>query len=276
MKHHPVKTSALVLPYRLLLGRLSFILYIAFSIWLIASSKAPGSFAHHAAIKINDTLVPVITVLAKPLDAVSSVATWIQNMRQLEKENEGLQAENSRLRQWYAAASELKTENSKLRDLLKFVPAGKSAYISARVAADSGSPYSRSLLITSGSDNGVHDDAAVINERGMVGRVIDAGQKTARVLLLTDINSRIPVMSETSREHTIASGGDRDMLNLMYLPENSKLKVGEKIVTTGDGAVLPPGLPVGVVSKIDKGVVTVKPFADWYRIEYVSVIDFSM
>jgi rod shape-determining protein MreC len=108
----------------------------------------------------------------------------------------------------------------------------------------------------------------------MVGHVIDIGKKTTRVLLLTDINSRIPVMAETSREHGMAAGANSDTLSLLYLPENSKLQVGEKIVTSGDGALIPPGLPIGVVSKIEKGAVTIQPFADWYRLEYVSVINF--
>ena len=130
------------------------------------------------------------------------------------------------------------------------------------------------MLITSGTDNGVQQDSAVINDKGMVGRVIEVGDKTSRVLLLTDINSRIPVMAEGSREHGIVAGDDSDTLSLVYLPENSKLKVGEKIVTSSDGALLPPGLPIGVVTAIAKDKVTVKPFADWYRLEYVSVINF--
>jgi rod shape-determining protein MreC len=117
---------------------------------------------------------------------------------------------------------------------------------------------------------------AVVNDAGLAGRVVDVAKKTARVLLLTDINSRIPVISEASRERAIAGGNNSDTLTLIYLPENSKLKVGEKIITSGDGRVLPPGLPVGVVTKIEKGIATVKPFVDNYRLEYVSVIDFSM
>ena len=275
MKRPHTRTSALAVHYRPLVGKVTFVALLLLAVWLMVASRNPNSLAHNATSSINDAIVPVINVLAKPMDSVASLATWIGNVQKLEKENDVLKAENLKLRQWYSQAAELQSENAKLRDLLKFVPAGKSAYISARTATDSTSPYSRSIVVTSGRDNGVAQDAAVINDRGMIGRVVEVGQKTARVLLLTDINSRIPVMAEGSREHSIAAGGAGDNLTLMYVPENSKLKVGERMVTSGDGAVLPPGLPIGLVTKIEKNTVTVTPFADWYRIEYVSVLDFS-
>lgn len=274
MHHNYFQTGILTINYRPIIARMAVMLMLVASIWLISINKSQNNTAHNIRIKVADIFVPVVDVLAKPIDTVASVSNWIQESMRLREENEALRHDNARLREAYSSALQVKTENERLRALLKFAPVGKQAYTSARVAVDSGGAYSRSVLITSGSDNGIQDDSAVINDKGMLGRVIDVGAKTARILLLTDINSRIPVMAETSREHSIAAGGKGDMLSLMYLPENSKLKIGEKIVTSGDGALLPPGLPIGIVSKIEKDSVTVKPFVDWYRLEYVSVINF--
>ncbi len=275
MRQKHTQVHALTLTYRPLLARIAVVLLLAISIWLIVISRTNSNITATIRMKISDAVVPVVEILAKPMDAVSSVGAWVHEMATMREENRTLKSEISRLRLWHSSAIELKNENDKLHALLKFAPDSKTAYTSARIAIDAGSPYTHSALITSGEDQGVQEDSAVINDSGLVGRVIDVGKKTAHVLLLTDVNSRIPVMSETSREHSIAGGGNGDSLSLLYMPENSVLKVGEKIVTSGDGGVLPPGLPVGVVTKIEKDVATVKPYVDWYRLEYVSVVDFS-
>ncbi len=230
----------------------------------------------HARMALVDVVAPVVSVIAAPVDAVTAAGKWMNDMLLLHEENATLRSENARLRHWRVTAAELESENTILRTLLRFAPAGKSAYTSARIVADTGSPYARSAIITSGADQGVQEDLAVINENGLVGRVLEVGKRTARVLLLTDTNSRIPVVAERSRERAIASGGDGDKLSLLYLPENSRIAEGETVVTSGDGGVLPPGLPVGVVIRAEKGTATVRPFVDWYHLEYVSVIDFSM
>ncbi|HEU5047614.1 MAG TPA: rod shape-determining protein MreC [Rickettsiales bacterium] len=274
MKHNYFQTSVLTINYRPIIARLAVMSMLIASIWLVSQSKNHSDFERHVRMGLADVLAPAVNVLAKPLDTMAAAGAWVQETIHLRDENATLRYENARLREAYSSALQIKTENERLRALLKFAPVGKQTYTSARVAVDAGGLYSRSVLITSGTDNGVQQDSAVINDKGMVGRVIEAGDKTSRVLLLTDINSRIPVMAEGSREHAIVAGDDSDTLSLLYLPENSKLKVGEKIVTSSDGALLAPGLPIGIVTAISKDKVTVKPYVDWYRLEYISVINF--
>lgn len=261
---------------RLPLSRLAVGFLLIFALALLVVSKTNNNATRKFSTIVAETISPVISLLAKPVEAISATNNYIHEMMNLRENNRLLQSENARLKQSQIAALELKNENDKLRALLKFAPVGKSAYTSARVITDSSNAYSRSVLITAGEEQKIAEDSPVINESGLVGRVIDVGKKTARVLLLSDVNSRIPVVSEKSREHSIASGTNGDALSLLYTPETSNLKVGEKIVTSGDGGVLPPGLPVGIVTKIEKTGVTVKPFVDWYRLEFVSIVDFSM
>jgi rod shape-determining protein MreC len=200
----------------------------------------------------------------------------MHDMTTLREENQKLREQNTPLMRWQFAATELENENARLRDLLKFAPSGKESYTSARVAIDSSGPYVKAVVINAGKQNNVEADLAVVNENGLVGRVVETSERSSRVLLLTDINSRVPVMTETSRERAIATGDNSDNLVLKYAPQDSKIKVGERLLTTSDGGVMPPGLPVGVVSQIKDGIITVKPYVDWYRLEYVSVVDFSM
>jgi rod shape-determining protein MreC len=106
----------------------------------------------------------------------------------------------------------------------------------------------------------------------MLGRVIEVGEKAARVLLLTDINSRVPVLIEGSNQKAILSGNNGDYLSLKHLPADSSLSEGGRIVTSGDGGIFPAGLPIGRVALNDNGKFIVKPYADLSRVSYVRII----
>lgn len=276
MKRTPKSSVAVAVQLKPLVGRLSLFLLTAGALALIIFGKTHDTLTRNLRMAIADTVAPVVGMLAKPLDTVEGFTSWVHEMATLHSENQRLLQDNQRLQQWQTVATELGVENDKLRSLLRFAPTGDTSFTTAHIAVDMGSPYSRSALITSGILQGVRDNMAVISDAGLVGRIQEAGRQTSRVLLLTDMNSRIPVMAEHSRERAIAGGTGGDGLTLMYLPENSKVRVGEKIVTSGDGRVLPAGLPVGIVTRIEKGVPVVQPFADYYHLEYVSVVDYGM
>ena len=276
MRRPHLQTRVLTATAKLPLSRLAIGFLLAIALSLMVISKANNNITRQISIAVSEVASPFISFLSKPIEAISATNNFIHEMMNLRADNLALKSDNNRLRQSQIAANQLQSENNKLRALLKFAPVGKSSYISARVVSDSSSQYSRSVLVTAGLEEKISEDSPVINENGLVGRVVDVGKKTARVLLLSDVNSRIPVISETSREHSIASGTNGDYLSLLYTPENTALKVGEKIVTSGDGAVLPAGLPVGIVTKIEKGNITVKPFVNWNTLEFVSIVDFSI
>ncbi len=221
-------------------------------------------------------LASVTTAIAKPADALRDAKAWIQDMIALRQENERLRQENAALMRRQSETEELGNENTRLRALMNFAPPNRKSYISARVALTSDGPFGHSAVVNAGSDERVQDDLAVIDDNGLVGRVLETGKKSSRILLLTDALSRIPVMSENSRERAIAAGTNENDLTLLYLSEKSAIKEGERIVTTSDGGVLPPGLPVGVVTKVEKGAITVRPFMDAHRLEYVSIVDFGL
>jgi rod shape-determining protein MreC len=208
-------------------------------------------------------------------DAVQNAGAWVSEMAQLREENLMLKNQNIQLLQWQQAARSMAAENASLHNLLNVVPSQKNKFTTVKVISDAGGPYMRSALISGGSDNAVHKDQAVINENGLIGRVVEAGASSARVLLLGDINSRIPVMAEHAHEKSILIGNNSDLPSLAYLSADSKIQVGERIVTSGDGGIFPEGIPVGVVTAVSGGKVHVQPFADMARAAYVSVIDYS-
>jgi len=110
----------------------------------------------------------------------------------------------------------------------------------------------------------------------LIGRIAEVGEVSSRALLITDLNSRIPVLVEQTRDRAILAGDNSDQPRLLYLPPNLALATGARIVTSGDGGAFPPGLPIGTVAATGDGGVRVRPFANWSRVEYVRIIDYGL
>lgn len=251
------------------------LLLVVSALVLLSMSKNNSPVAANLRASILDTVTPVVSVVSSPFDAAATFGEWVSGLANTYSENVALKNQNLQLLQWQAAAQRLEAENAALKRLMNVVPSAKNTYITARMVADLTSPFTQSGLIGAGSEQGIKKDQAVINEYGLVGRVVDVGSRTARVLLLADINSRVPVIAERAREKGMLIGSNGALPTLSYLPIGSAVQVGERVVTSGDGGVFPPGIPVGVITGIDEGAVTVRPLADTARIEYVSAIDYS-
>jgi len=131
----------------------------------------------------------------------------------------------------------------------------------------------KSLLVSVGREDGVRKGQAVISGDGLIGRIVEVGKSSSRVLLVSDINSRVPVLVEDSRQHAIFSGQNETSGILMHLPSESEVKIGARIVTSGQGGVFPNGLPVGVVKEVHEGRIFVEPFADFSRLMHVRIIE---
>ncbi len=258
------------------MARASLITLMFVSLLLMVAGQANNPNVSRLRTNIIDGFAPIVEFAAKPFDAAANIGAWFSEMAQLRSENISLKNANLQLLQWQSIAKSMEAENNSLRTLAHAVAIPKSSYVTTRIVSDMGGPYVRSSLIGGGLEQGIKKDQAVINEHGLVGRVIEAGNNNSRVLLLNDINSRIPVMGENSREKTILVGNNNDLPSLSYLSPDSSIKVGERIITSGDGGIFPRGIAVGVVTSVEKGIVQVQPFVDATKIEYVSVVDYSL
>jgi rod shape-determining protein MreC len=140
------------------------------------------------------------------------------------------------------------------------------------VIGESGGPFVRTLVLAAGERDGVRPQQAVVGARGLVGRVTDVGSDAARILLITDLNSRVPVLIEESGRRAILSGDNSAMPRLMFMEAEAQISAGDRVVTSGHGGVFPPGLPVGTVTEAEGGALRVRPFAQWSRLDNVSVL----
>lgn len=256
-------------------ARATIIFALVFSLSLVVLSRSNHGAVAALRTGITDITAPVLGVLSKPIHAVGDIGAWFSDMSRMRSENALLKTQVAQLMKWQNVAGELKTENDALRALIRVVPEGVSTPIAARIVSESGGPYVRSALINGGASDGIAAGQAVMGTEGLVGRVVEAGRASARVLLITDINSRVPVIGEKSREKSIAAGNNSATLALDYVASGSALEVGERLLTSGDGGVFPPGVPVGVVTSIQNGQVFVQPLTDWSRLEYVNAIQYD-
>lgn len=266
----------LSVPLKQALARLVLPLLVAASFGLMLLGKADALLAERLRVQVSDLLAPVYAVLAEPARTVRDIVEEAQELVNLRSENARLREENSRLRQWQDSAFRLENELAQLRAQLGFVPEARGTFRSARVVADAGGAYARAVLIATGPQTPVAKGQVALDARGLVGRVTDVGSRSARVLLITDINSRIPVVLERTRATAILTGtnGPRPRL-AHWLDGSAPPQPGDRIVTAAQANAFPPGLPVGVVVAGRSGL-EVEPFADLDRLELVRVFDFGL
>ncbi len=202
-----------------------------------------------------------------------NAANHIVDLANLIEENERLKEENTRLLQWQVFARKLEAENKELKSLLRFDPGPDAKFISARAIAEIGSTFARVLLINVGEDKGIRTDLAVMTGDGVVGRVISAGERSSRVLLLTDINSHVPVLVGEKATRAILEGNNTENPSIKFVDSDADLSPGDLITTSGHGGIYPQGLPIGVVAGEIEGEILAQTFVDWRRITFVRVID---
>ncbi len=266
------RTKTLTIPLKVWVAKSSALLFLLIAaILLFLSQKHPEKLAQlrHG---IQDGLVPVVSVLSTPAELVDRFNKRLTEVAFLYQENERLREENTRLLQWQSIGTQMQSENEALRALVNLKAMSRAGYVTARVIGNPQHVFSSSLLLDTGKKLGIKRYQAIISSDGLVGRITDAGEDSSRVLLITDINSRIPIISETSRTRAILTGDNTETPFLQYVPATSKLKVGERIFTSSDGGVFPAGLPIGEVVSMKDGNIRIQPLVDFTALEYVQAV----
>jgi rod shape-determining protein MreC len=251
-------------------------LLVLMSVIMIVLAKIDQVVFESLRISISDQAAPILDVLSQPLNAIESLADRARAMIDTYQDNLRLTEENQRLLRWRQAALALASENVQLRDLLKLTPDSAVSYVSAKVIASSGGAYLRNLMVNAGSGNGVARGQAAVTGEGLVGRVYEVGARAARILLITDLNSRVPVIVERSGQRAILAGDNSAHPVLSYLDPAAAVRNGDRIVTSGEGGIFPPGLPVGVVDTVDRGLPRVEAYVRLDQVEYVRIVDYGL
>lgn len=264
--------ARMVSPMGLMLNRFAFAALAGVAVMLLAAGGTGVPGVDRARTAILDVAAPVLDVLSRPVGAVNDLIAGAENIMDVHEENRRLRLENERLLHWQEIARQLERDNAHYRRLLNVRSHSSVRYVTARVIAETGGPFVKTLVLAAGSRDGVEAQQAVLGSRGLVGRVTESGEKASRILLITDLNSRVPVLIEESKRRAILAGDNSGQPRLMFMEAEAEIRPGDRIVTSGHGGVFPPGLPVGVVAQTGDGVLRVRPFVEWSQLETVSVL----
>ena len=272
MKQRSVTTS-IASPLRLWPQRLLFVMAVLAGLAVAIAGKNDASLLSRTKLAILDFTAPIFTALSAPVVTARNTLADIRSYLSLRELNQQLREENTLLLQWRQVAHDLKTENDQLRKLTHFQAPPNVSYVTAPIVAETNHGLSRSAIILVGQEHLIEKGQAVLGELGIIGRVLDVGEKAARILLLTDINSRLPVMVGRSGSFAILSGTSQGFPELILVNEGADIRLGDVLFTSGSGGDVSAGLPVGKIIAMEEGRYKVRLYADLDQISYVRILN---
>ena len=241
------------------------------SLALIALSRLGNPTVKEMRAEAEAWIAPVMGATMVPFGPLRRLVHQVQESYEGFATLERLRDENQRLRQWESRARDLERRVGELAQLSKALDDQKLEFRTVRVIANSSGAFLQSALLEAGSEQGVKTGHPVINADGVLGRIVEAGRRTSRVLLLTDINSRVPVLVGASQVRAIAAGDNGAEPRLTFLAPDARIEAGDEITTSGLGGLFPRGLRVGVV-RIGADGPRVEPAAMLGQLQYASVL----
>ncbi len=257
---------------------LLLLLMLLSAIFLLSSLyAAEASVFKKARETAMDAAAPVLSFFAGPISVADDAIGRVKDYFAVLEENKALREENIELRQWMREAMELRKTIASYEALKVYRAPPEAKPIQGFVIGEASDAYARAMLVNVGKRDGVAPGLAVVDDRGLVGHIVDAGAQSSRILLLTDIQSRIPVFVEGAEVQGILVGraAGRPIIRYTESSEPAGFEPGQRVLTSGAGGALPPGLPVGVVDSAISGGAVVRPYANFARTRFVRVIDYE-
>jgi rod shape-determining protein MreC len=262
-----------VSPVAAFVDRIAFGALVVACLVLLILAKTGSGGLEAGFGRVRDAFTPALDTVAAPVRLARDGVDWVRALLDAHAENERLRASNATLASWRLRAVQLETENGVLRAALRMPPATwHSIEVSARVVADGGGPFVDTVLIDAGAAAGVAKGMAAVDGQGLLGRVVTVGRDSARVLLLTDFNSKLPVRLEPSGDRAILAGDNTPEPRLTFLPLEPSFEVGDRVVTASSGGGLPAGLPIGRIVRTGPQGTRVEPFVQRARLDVVRLL----
>ncbi|MEM1346026.1 MAG: rod shape-determining protein MreC [Pseudomonadota bacterium] len=264
--HDPDRALARAI-HRTLVGAVVVTGLVLFVLWRIDNPRL-----ERARAALTDALLPSMAWVTGPIRVLDEIAADSESFLDVYEQNRALRREIQRLHAWRETARQLEEENAQLRALNNLNLGPRTTFVTGDVIADSGGPFRESALVNVGARDGVIDGSAAVDGVGLVGRVSGVGDGAARILLLTDFSSRIPVIVQPGGRRAIATGDGTPAPRLEFLDADDPVRPGDLVETSGDGGVFPPDLPVGRVIETEAKEFRVALLSDYARLEFVRLL----
>ena len=253
--------------------RFSLFALITISLIFLIFSKYNFKFINYIKIGINETVYRASFVVYAPFNFLDNKYFEIKSHFNLYKNYEILNKDLQNLKKKKYDSEFLISENKRLKKVIEDIYYSSDEII-AKVLVDKQSPFLKSVVINKGSKNNIVKGMAVLSEYHLIGKVEEVNYITSRVLLLSDLNSKIPVLIEPEGVRAILSGGEDNLGEIKYQKEKLLISDESIVYSSGLGGILKAGIPIGKI-KINNGKINVKFFKDFNQISFVKVLRFS-
>ncbi|TQM92721.1 rod shape-determining protein MreC [Roseinatronobacter monicus] len=252
---------------RILIGLLATLMLLIFIVWRIDSPRV-----EQFRMAVIDRVVPSFDWAMRPVARGVALAENFRSYARIIEQNQELRRELQQMRAWREAALQLEQRNAQLLDLNQVRLDPQLTHVTGVVMADSGSPFRKSVLLNVGARDGVRDGWAVMDGLGLAGRIAGVGQRTSRVVLLTDTASAVPVVIQPSGQRAMLIGDNSAFPILEFIESPDDLRPGDRVISSDDGGVFPAGILVGEVVATSDRRLRVRISADFGRLEFLRVL----
>jgi len=255
---------------RLVLAAMVVMLLAIFLFWRIDNPRI-----EKMRMAIIDVVAPNFAWVAIPVTGTVNLVRSAQSYNSIYRQNQELRREIQQMKAWKEAALSFEQENARLLNLNKVKLDPKFTHITGVVLADSGSPFRQTVLLNVGARDGIIDGWAAMDGIGLVGRISGVGDRTARVIMLSDNSSRIPVTIEPTGQYALMVGDNSSRPPIDFVENLEAVRPGDRVVSSGDGGVFPAGLLIGQVVQSSSGRLRVRLAADIQRLEFLRIIRYE-
>ena len=274
LNHSPRSNLIIQHSFNLVFRKIETIFFIFLSVICLITSKINHDFSNKISNVFITISTPIVKIVSFPINGSIDLIVNFNKLALAKTENLKLKEELFKLQNYYLTSLAIHQENKELRSALNFVKSKTENYKVARIIGMSHQAFDQKLLIDSGKSRDIKEGQIIAGNRGVIGRVSEVFEDKSRILLLTDSSSRIPIIASRARNRGILAGNNSGLMEILYLPKNHQIAVGDKIFTSSDGDTVPPGLLIGVVKKIDKNSVYVSGIEDINSLNIVTIIDY--
>ncbi len=253
-------------------------LAIALSVLLIFADHKLDAF-QSTRVYLNSIMSPLQYIANLPKVLLNESAQRLTSHQALLADNERLTNQNLKMSEQLQRFNVLQAENAELRKLLDVPVKPQVRKMVAELMAVDNNPFSQQIMINKGALDGVYLSQSVLDDRGIVGQVMEVGTTNSRVVLISDVTHAIPVRSLRNNIRFVATGnGAFDELFLEHVPHSVDVQEGDMLISSGLGEVFPEGYPVARVSSVvhDEGrpfaTVTAQPLARLDRLKHLLLL----
>ena len=251
--------------------KFSLLALIIASIILLSLEAINSKSLNFVRSAVKDVVYRTSFVASVPSNSITSVFTKVQNYFEVYEQYEIAKSKLQQLENQKNQINYLKVENDKLKKVIDDTDVYNYESVTTKVLVDKKSPFLKSVILNKGFNSGFKKGMPVLDGPYFVGRITEVNYLSSRTLLISDLNSKIPVLIEPMGYRAIMTGNGEKLALLEFLPKNHQLEVGSLVYTSGTDGIFFPGIPIGRVELIEKKF-HIKFFSDLSQLYFVNVI----